>query len=668
MTWPEVAGIALAALAALLARIAVVQRKEIRRLEELSLQPGPGMAADEDAGQRALLRSLITTVREPVLLHRERIEAANGAFCGLVGLPQEEIVGRSLDQLVTADYARLVAAQLARRLAGEPVPELLEVELADSHGQVARLELKGATVQIGGQPFTLFSAIEMAPATKQADAAAPTVSRARAQLALEAVSEGVVVTGAQGHIEYLNPAAAALLGVSAEDAEGRQLAELAGFVDEHDRRPLPDPIRQCIAAGVPVGLGRRALLVAPSGTERHVELSASPIARRHRAARLRAPAVLPGDPRRADRARQPARVRAPAREALRTARRGDNTHILCYLDLDRFKLVNDTAATWPATRCCATSRLLREAVRDSDTVARLGGDEFGMLLIGCPLDKARQIADDLPCRRRVPLRLEGPHLQIGVSVGIVELARESGTLEDVLAAADSACYVAKKPGHRQRLVYSARDEALARHSGEIQWLQQLQSAIRGALRALPSRSCRWSRERRRATARRWRLLVRMRDETGRELPPLEFMRAAERYRLMGLVDRWVVQTGADAIVSGALPVPRAQHRAVNISGPDARRHAVPRVRRRLPRPHRRRAVAGVLRDHRDRGGREPRARAPLRRRAARHGLPLRARRLRLGRRLVLEPEEPADGLPEDRRLRSRATSARDTSTRPWSRR
>ena len=102
-----------------------------------------------------------------------------------------------------------------------------------------------------------------------------------------------------------------------------------------------------------------------------------------------------------------------------------------------------------------------------------------MLLIGCPLEKARQIADDV-------CRAVGDHrfvwrdriFNIGVSVGLVEISRESGTLEELLAAADSACYVAKKQGSGRVAVYSARDEALARHTGEIQWLQKLQSALK----------------------------------------------------------------------------------------------------------------------------------------------------------------------------------------------
>ena len=173
-------------------------------------------------------------------------------------------------------------------------------------------------------------------------------------------------------------------------------------------------------------------------------------------------------------------MKAAPEEAIESGQRGDGQHVLCYLDLDRFKVVNDTSGHLAGDSMLReVAKVLRDAVRDSDTVARLGGDEFGMLLIGCPLEKARQIADDV-CRAVGDYRFvwKDKIFNIGVSIGLVEISRESGSLEELFAAADSACYVAKKQGSGRVAVYSARDEALARHTGEIQWLQKLQSALK----------------------------------------------------------------------------------------------------------------------------------------------------------------------------------------------
>jgi EAL domain-containing protein (putative c-di-GMP-specific phosphodiesterase class I) len=211
------------------------------------------------------------------------------------------------------------------------------------------------------------------------------------------------------------------------------------------------------------------------------------------------------------------------------------------------------------------AKLLRDAVRDSDTVGRLGGDEFGMLLIGCPLEKARQIADDV-CRAVSDYRYvwKDRIFNIGVSIGIVEISRECGSLEELLAAADSACYVAKKQGTGRVVVYSARDEALARHSGEIQWLQRLQSALKENRFHLYYQSIVPTAEEDHGPA--MEVLVRLQDESGNDVAPSEFVRAAERYRLMGLVDRWVVQTTLAALGRGAISIPAKRSIAINISG------------------------------------------------------------------------------------------------------
>src|SRR5690606_9499303 len=141
-------------------------------------------------------------------------------------------------------------------------------------------------------------------------------------------------------------------------------------------------------------------------------------------------------------------------EAIEAARLGDGTHILCYLDLDRFKLVNDTSGHVAGDSLLReVAKILRDSVRDSDTVARIGGDEHSF-------DWHERL------------------FNIGFSYGIVELSHESGTMEEVLIAADSACYVAKRQGSGQVAVYSARDEVLARQSGELQWLHRLQGALK----------------------------------------------------------------------------------------------------------------------------------------------------------------------------------------------
>jgi diguanylate cyclase (GGDEF)-like protein len=253
-------------------------------------------------------------------------------------------------------------------------------------------------------------------------------------------------------------------------------------------------------------------------------------------------------------------------EALEMAHSNEARHVLCYLDLDRFKVVNDTCGHMAGDGMLReVAALIKEAVRDSDTVGRLGGDEFGLLLVGCPLDKARQIADDV-VRKISDYRFvwKDKIFNIGISVGLIEISRESGAPDEVMSAADSACYVAKKQGNHVH-VYSARDEAVARHRGEIQWLQRLQSALkdnRFELMAQPIIAAVATQ-----TGPALEVLLRLQDDdVPGGISPAEFLRAAERYRLMSDVDRWVVQTSLTALGRGGIRLPDSRSLAINLSG------------------------------------------------------------------------------------------------------
>ena len=255
-------------------------------------------------------------------------------------------------------------------------------------------------------------------------------------------------------------------------------------------------------------------------------------------------------------------------EAMDSAESGDAAHALCYLDLDRFKVVNDTCGHSAGDNLLReVALIIKETVRDSDTVGRIGGDEFALLLVGCPLEKARQIADDV-------VRSVADHrfvwkdriFNIGVSIGLVEIGRGGGVIEDLMNSADSACYVAKQQGGLHVHVYSAREEANALHSGEIHWLQRLQGALRDAKFELYYQPIVHART---GTLRgpALEVFVRLESEQGMPAaPPADFFRAAERYRLMPQVDRWVVQAVLSALGRGGMKLPPGRSVAINIAG------------------------------------------------------------------------------------------------------
>jgi diguanylate cyclase (GGDEF)-like protein/PAS domain S-box-containing protein len=542
-------------------------------------------AADREGGRVTpkLFAELGERIHEAVLVHRDVILYANRQFAALVGADRAELAGRRLGDLVAPEYAELVHENIRRRLASEPAAERYEVEVLGREGQVSRLEITSARVDYDGGSALLVTGVEILP-TQTVEAL-----RVRSEgdstaylLALNALTEAVLITDPQGRITFVNPAAERLIATAADQATGRTLEDIVGLVDETDRRLLSDPVHQALASGVAVSLGRRALLICRTdGSERSVELSATPM-RNAAAESVGVVVVLHDVSEQRGLARQMSyqathdaltglvnrrEFERRLEDAIERGHRGDGQHVLCYLDLDRFKVVNDTSGHLAGDSMLReVAKLLRDAVRDSDTVGRLGGDEFGMLLSGCPLEKARQIADDV-CRSVGDHRFvwRDRIFNIGVSVGLVEISRESGTLEELLTAADSACYVAKKQGSGRVAVYSARDEALARHTGEIQWLQRLQGALKEHRFQLyyqpivPAHGPDGG-------GPAMEVLVRLQDEDGHQVPPAEFLRAAERYRLMGLVDQWVVQTTLAALGRGAFPVPADRCVAINVSG------------------------------------------------------------------------------------------------------
>jgi diguanylate cyclase (GGDEF)-like protein/PAS domain S-box-containing protein len=535
-------------------------------------------AVDQVPLRGAPIEALGDRVHEAVLIHAQGIRYANPQFANLVGCRVDELIGRRLEELVPAEYAELVGNNLHRRLAGEATAERYEIELSGAKGQSARLELSTWPIEHEGAHALLILGVEVLP-TQTMQALQPQERRSRARLALESLPEALITTSTSGEIEYLNAAASRLLGVDSSAAAGKAFEDVARVVEESDRKWLGEPVRQALGAGAPLNISRRALMIRAASGERLIELSAAPI-RMDTGEGIGAVVLLHDVTEMRGLTRQISyqathdaltglinrrEFEHRLHEAMEVAHRGDSGHVLCYLDLDRFKSINDSSGHLAGDAMLReVSKILREAVRDSDTVARVGGDEFGMLLVGCPLDKARQIADDV-CRAIKDFRFvwKDQIFNVGVSIGLVELARDSGSIEEALAAADSACYVAKRQGGHVA-VYSARDEVFARETGEIHWLQTLQIALRDSrfeLYCQPIVASYAANDEGPAME----VLVRLRNDLGEQLVPLEFLRAAERYRLMGMIDRWVVQTTLTALGRGAIAIAPKRSVAINIS-------------------------------------------------------------------------------------------------------
>jgi len=535
---------------------------------------------EEIQGRDRLFRDFARTLPEIVIIHDEKILLANDAAAGLVGLEPAQLVSRDVADLVKPAYRALFRKHVANRLAGTNGPRRIEMQVINGNQTGLWVEAQSSTIEFRGRKAILTVARDISH--RKSLEVSLSRSKRQAQYTLESIAEGVITTDNDGRIDYMNLAAEALVAVNRDAAAGHRIGELFTLVDDADRRPLGDPVERCLAMRRRVNMGRRAVLVTADGENEHsVELTASPVRGPsnsisgavvviHDVSELRGLTrkmsyQATHDPLTGLINRREFERRLD--EAIDEAHADESVHMLFYMDLDRFKAVNDSCGHIAGDNMLReVASLIKDQVRDSDFVGRLGGDEFGALLVGCPIDKARQIANDI-CNAVADYRFvwKDKIFNIGISVGLVEVSHSSGTLQDVMSAADSACYMAKQAGRGQVHVYSSRDEAVARERGDIQWLRQLQAALHEdgfQLAVQPIISMRSQPDSGPAVE----VLIRLDDGHGRATDSAEFLRPAARYQMMPQIDRWVINATLTAISGGEIKIPSNRSCAINLSG------------------------------------------------------------------------------------------------------
>ena len=530
-------------------------------------------------GRDRLFKDFARTLPEIVIIHDEKILLANESAASLVGLESARLVGRDIADLVKPAYRALFRKNVAMRMAGEEAPRRIEMQLINGDQTGLWVEAQSSNIEFGGKRAILTVARDVSH--RKSLEVSLSRSKRQAQYTLESISEGVITTDNDGRIDYMNLAAETLIGANRDDAAGHRVGELFTLVDDADRRPLGDPVERCLAMRRRVNMGRRAVLVSSDGELEHsVEITASPVRGPsnsisgtvvvfHDVSELRGLTRTMSyqathDPLTGLVNRREFERRLD--EAMDTAHAEEAVHIVFYMDLDRFKAVNDSCGHLAGDNMLReVAALIKDQVRDSDFVGRLGGDEFGALLIGCPIDKSRQIAADI-CNAVADYRFvwKDKIFNIGISIGLVEVSHSSGTLQDVMSAADSACYMAKQQGRGQVHVYSSRDEAVARERGDIQWLRQLQTALHEdsfelAVQPIIAMSGRAD------SGPSVEVLIRLNDGHSRPTNSAEFLRPAERYQMMPQIDRWVINTALAAISGSEIKLPAHRSCAINLS-------------------------------------------------------------------------------------------------------
>jgi diguanylate cyclase (GGDEF)-like protein/PAS domain S-box-containing protein len=407
------------------------------------------------------------------------------------------------------------------------------------------------------------------------------IEKKLAQITLASLGEAVISTDADGRLEYMNPMAERLTGCTKAEARNSSSSLPFLIVDGITRETNDRLVEQSLRNGVTLN---DQILVRRDSSEVAISITGAPLhldgkaagavlvlrdvtTEREFVARLSWQASHDALTGLANRREFEARFE----KALDTLSHDDGAHSLMFLDLDQFKVVNDTCGHAAGDQLLKqVSDLLQENLQNTQAhalLARLGGDEFGVLLEDCDAESAAAVAERLRLAvQELRFVWNGCVFNISASIGLVHVA-EAGTMEETLRAADMACYMAKEKGRNRVQVYYPSDSELVQRVEEMTWVQKIRNGLD------EQRFCLFAQEIRALNTDEPRfshieLLLRLRDEDGKLIQPGSFMPAAERYGLMPLIDRWVIRNAFALIASrlSASEPARLSSCAINLSG------------------------------------------------------------------------------------------------------
>ncbi len=407
----------------------------------------------------------------------------------------------------------------------------------------------------------------------------------RLRVTLASIGDGVITTGLDGLVDYLNPKAEELTGWDLQSAEGNPLMAIMNLADEDKGEHIELSVVDWMESGKKIeGIEPAMLIHRDNNRQVSIELTASVINDingtvagavlvfrdvtkiRSLTKQLVYQAThdaLTGLPNRVE-------FENRVEQSLRTAQSGKKKHAIFYIDLDQFKAVNDTAGHHAGDKLLQQlSNLMQDLLRRSDTLARLGGDEFGVLLPGCPLFMAEQIAEKLRASvEEYRFVWEGDVFRVGLSIGVVPMGETTSGLTELLQSADSACYVAKERGRNYVHVFKPKDVEVAQHRDKMQWMQRIQHALDNDLFELHFQPIIETSGKDPTRGLHGEILLRMvsTEEDAQLIMPSAFIPTAERFHLMPQIDKWVIKNSLLCISKNETAGVQLELCSINLSG------------------------------------------------------------------------------------------------------
>ncbi len=378
----------------------------------------------------------------------------------------------------------------------------------------------------------------------------------RAEVTLHSIMDGVITTDFSNTIQYLNPVAERLMGVNLKSVKNQNLNDVIQIIHEDTSVPVSSPTVACLKNHQIEVLKNHSALVRNDGKVIPIEATAAPM--RNDSAEIIGAVMVFQDVSQERKLSRQLSYQAchdmltglfnrrmfeeQLEAALLNVAHENRHHALCYIDLDQFKIVNDTCGHVAGDELLRQlSDLLKSCIREGDVIARLGGDEFGILLENCALKEAALVAEHV--RQTVKdfrFAWKERIFEIGASIGLVGINAENKELATILASADMACYAAKDMGRNRVHVYEPSDAMLTERHGQMHWAGRITKALdenRMVLYEQPVIGIKNSD----LQIKHCEVLIRMRDEQDAIIQPDSFIPAAERYNLMVTIDRWVIK-------------------------------------------------------------------------------------------------------------------------------
>lgn len=379
--------------------------------------------------------------------------------------------------------------------------------------------------------------------------------REKALVTLAAIGDGVITTNVDGQVDYMNQAAEKLCGIRLSSAKGKGLIDICHLVDEKTKNAIDDPVTRALLKNGPLYLSHNLELEShDSKTVYSVEVVVSPIfdnegvvmgsvlvlhdttELRGMAQQLSYQATHDSLTNLINRREFESRLKLVVKQV----ESNDTEHVLFYMDLDNFKIINDTCGHLAGDKMLLeVTKLFSSCMRESDTLARLGGDEFGVLLENCHIQQAQQVATKIHDQLQLfKFSWDNNIFEVGVSIGIVPINKMITNITELLSAADSACYVAKERGNNGQHIYAAGDKALTQHHGQMKWYQRIKHAFDEDKFEIYMQEIKPLSKKNHVHAE---ILLRMKGENGEVISPIKFLPTAERYYMAMDIDRWVLR-------------------------------------------------------------------------------------------------------------------------------